>query len=71
VACWFEGAGFAVDFEDYYAVTALVGYNAEFAGGVDVEISRRFDVGGFVLDEGELSVAAADSVDGDAVVAAV
>ena len=66
-----EGAGFAVDAEDDDAVAALIGDEAEFARWVDVEISRGFDVGGFVLDEGQRSFAPVDSVDRDAVMAAV
>ncbi len=71
MARWLKGAGSAVDSEDDDAVAALVGDQAESAGRIDVEVSRRFDVGGFVLDEGQRSFAPADSVDGDAAVAAV
>ena len=66
-----EGAGSAVDSEDDDAVAALVGDETEFTGRVDVEVSRRFDIGGFVLDEGQRSFGPADSVDRDAIVAAV
>jgi len=51
MARWLEGAGFAVDSKDDYAVAALVGDETEFAGWVDVEVARRLDGGGFVLDE--------------------
>ena len=63
-----EGPGLLIDSEDDNAVGALVGDQAERARRIDVEVTRRFDVGGLVFDERERPFGRVDAVNGDTVV---
>ena len=48
-----ERAGFRVNPENNDTVLALIGDEAELARWVDIEVPRRLDIGGFVLDESQ------------------
>ena len=61
-------AGFLVDPKDNDTVPALVGNEAELARRVDVEVPRRFDIGGLVLDESQCPLGQIDPVNHNAIV---
>jgi len=45
--------GLPVDPKDDDTIAILVGNEAELSRRVDVKVSRRFDIGGLVLDESQ------------------
>ena len=59
---------FRLDPEDNDTFTTLVGNEAELARRVDIEVSRRFDIGGLVLDESQCPFSRIDSINYNAVV---
>lgn len=43
--------GFLIDPKYYDTIATLVGNEAELARRVDIEVPRRFDIGGLMLNE--------------------